>query len=820
MKIKRGYLLLIISTMMLGVKVPNTLAQLPDFSKAKAEIYVKITSNISCSYQDKNSHLTENYSIMVEGTTELSADYFDDDEGYYELLPIKRDIKATCNGSGVNEQCSWTYSLDGKELKNGHNEFIELINSFYIYPSEEKDIPQSYKIYFNDNALAAISHYHTLVNETCDSKSSVVEGDYSLNISAASCYTWALEDKNGLENFKERKFELENGKLVSQGKFSYVYTEPTRNEVCHINVVYAINQKPEDEDIELQLNGCGSLVVGETTILPVNYKPTGGKIKYWAEGKGISVSNEGGGAKVTGTAPGEGTVWAEYTTNDGEKVKKSKVMTSLKLNSINQGEPLKIGLYDAKGRRLKSMRTVPVRMEPADKSYELLYNVADESIVNASPTGNSLLAVHGLVKGKTTIQATSNCGTNTGPAFNVEVLNCDDDVMKELKSQARMLDSRKKSNLYQQNELLTNNDFMEADKNGAKAIQDVANGLEDVAIKFATANGANETLFKGALKIKSDVLSLQGNVADQNYALIAWQVANMVPSKSKASEVSSAVKTVLELHNAVSNLGAYLGTAFGAASQLAELAEQYDKTQKELFEVQRIMYEVCGKDEVNPKGDPDDNEGEEQAKEDSEKPPKNDPKKNDPKPNQKNQPEANDVPANQSEPTSSKTGNDVPDKASPEPGDQTPKTDNPSSEPKTYSVGIDVGPEGKCGCAPNLNSTTMLSPENSKDTDDALKLMNGINDVRQCYDNLLQSTLHPLLEELKSLEAFYAELEAFSKLSERERQKEFEKLKTTTLGLELDKGQRQLFQVEEFRFASGGCGAQIKDKIHTGFKMK
>ncbi len=130
------------------------------------------------------------------------------------------------------------------------------------------------------------------------------------------------------------------------------------------------------------------MVVGETTILPVTYKPIGGKIKYWAEDKGISVSDNGGGAKVTGTTPGEGPVWAEYTTNDGEKVKKSKVMTSLKLNSINQGDPLKIGLYDAKGRRLKTMRTVPVSMEPADKSYELLYNVADESIVNATPTGN------------------------------------------------------------------------------------------------------------------------------------------------------------------------------------------------------------------------------------------------------------------------------------------------------------------------------------------------------------------------------------------------------------------------------------------------
>ena len=762
----------------MGIDVPNTLAQLPVIPQAKAGIYVKITSNISCSYQDKNSHLTENYSIMVEGTTELSADYFDDNEGYYELLPIKRDIKAICSGSGVNEQCSWTYSLDGKELKNGHNEFIELINSFYIYPSEEKDIPQSYKIYFNDDALASIGHYHNLIKETCGgSTSRVVEGDYGLNISTGSCYTLALEDKNGLENFKERRFELENDKLVSQGKFSYVYTEPTRNEVCHINVVYGINQKPNDEDIDLQLNGCGSLVVGETTILPVTYKPIGGKIKYWAEGKGISVSDNGGGAKVTGTTPGEGTVWAEYTTNDGEKVKKSKVMTSLKLNSINQGDPLKIGLYDAKGRRLKTMRTVPVSMEPADKSYELLYNVADESIVNATPTGNSLLAVHGLVKGKTTIQASSNCGTNTGPAFNVEVLNCDDDVMKELKRQESQLKARLSSNMYQQNELLSNDDFIESDTKGIKAIEDVASGLKDVAVMCSKPKGMGENMFKEALKLQSDYKSLKGNVNDQNNALIAWQVANMVAPDSKVKEVSSALKTFTELATATANLGAYLGTAFGGATQLAELTEQYDKTQKEMDEVKRIMYEVCGRDEVNSQKEPDDDKGDKQAKEESEKQPKNDTKKNDPKSNQKNQTEAKDMPANQPEPRSSKTENDAPDKASSEPQDHTPKTDNSSSDPKTYSVGVDIDSEGKCDCAPNIDSTIMLSPENSKDTDEVLRLIRSINDVYQSYEFFLQTTLQPIIESLKPLEAFYAKADSLSNLKRDELEKEIEGLK-------------------------------------------
>lgn len=125
MKIKRGYLLIIISTMILGVNVPNIIAQLPNFSQAKAEIYVKITCSDAISIQkvvkDINlsgkSTFADKYNIIVEGTTELSADYFDDEEGYYELLPIKRDIKATCDGGG-------TESADGTQLitKSGTNQ--------------------------------------------------------------------------------------------------------------------------------------------------------------------------------------------------------------------------------------------------------------------------------------------------------------------------------------------------------------------------------------------------------------------------------------------------------------------------------------------------------------------------------------------------------------------------------------------------------------------------------------------------------------------------------------------------------------------------
>jgi len=426
-------------------------------------------------------------------------------------------------------------------------------------------------------------------------------------------------------------------------------------------------------------------------------------------------------------------------------------------------------------------------------------------------TGNSLLAVHGLVKGKTTIQASSNCGTNTGPAFNVEVLNCDDDVMKELKRQESQLKARLSSNMYQQNELLSNDDFIESDTKGVKAIEDVASGLKDVAVMCSKPKGMGENMFKEALKLQSDYKSLKGNVNDQNNALIAWQVANMVAPDSKVKEVSSALKTFTELATATANLGAYLGTAFGVATQLAKLTEQYDKTQKEMDEVKRIMYEVCGRDEVNSQKEPDDDKGDKQAKEESEKQPKNDTKKNDPKSNQKNQTEAKDMPANQPEPTSSKTENDAPDKASSEPQDHTPKTDNSSSDPKTYSVGVDIDSEGKCDCAPNIDSTIMLSPENSKDTDEVLRLIRSINDVYQCYENFLQTTLQPIIESLKPLEAFYAKADSLSKLKRDELEKEIEGLKVLLLEIKPDKmQQQQIFQIEEFRYTSGGCAGQLK----------
>lgn len=296
----------------------------------------------------------------------------------------------------------------------------------------------------------------------------------------------------------------------------------------------------------------------------------------------------------------------------------------------------------------------------------------------------------------------------------------------------------------------------------------------------------------------------------------------MVAPDSKVKEVSSALKTFTELATATANLGAYLGTAFGGATQLAELTEQYDKTQKEMDEVKRIMYEVCGRDEVNSQKEPDDDKGDKQAKEESEKQPKNDTKKNDPKSNQKNQTEAKDMPANQPEPTSSKTGNDAPDKASSEPQDHTPKTDNSSSDPKTYSVGVDIDSEGKCDCAPNIDSTIMLSPENSKDTDEVLRLIRSINDVHQCYDNFLQTTLQPIIESLKPLEAFYAKADSLSNLKRDELEKEIEGLKVLLLEIKPDKmQQQQIFQIEEFRYTSGGCAGQLKkqDKLKVRSKI-
>ena len=131
-----------------------------------------------------------------------------------------------------------------------------------------------------------------------------------------------------------------------------------------VTLNYLAEEKPS-----LLLAGCESLIVGETGSLTATAKPSSGTYRYWSEGNEVSISGSDAQAKITANAPGKTKVWVEYTTPKGEQIKESKTIYAIKLNSINDGNPLQIGLYDVKGKPTKGIKPVPVAVEPASGEY-------------------------------------------------------------------------------------------------------------------------------------------------------------------------------------------------------------------------------------------------------------------------------------------------------------------------------------------------------------------------------------------------------------------------------------------------------------------
>lgn len=265
----------------------------------KAEIYLKISTSSSNSRNEStkgengpgstcSTISTDEVSFIVEGTTGLKSDIFDTTEGFKVLLPVERDIKASCSGGGsenisatsletntksmsfveqkklfpFSSQKHWSYSMDGKELLDEYGEIIELVNSLNIYPSEKKGETPTYEININTDALAAINYYHVIARGNYSSKSQDFEGTYTdsgvikedgtycLSLMCATGYTEAIESDEAQKDFVKGKFKLENDKFVSSGSLSYTY-KTDGYEDCTIHIEYTINRDPQIKNIQV-----------------------------------------------------------------------------------------------------------------------------------------------------------------------------------------------------------------------------------------------------------------------------------------------------------------------------------------------------------------------------------------------------------------------------------------------------------------------------------------------------------------------------------------------------------------------------------------
>ena len=183
----------------------------------------------------------------------------------------------------------------------------------------------------------------------------------------------------------------------------------------------------------VEIIGCSELGVGEEIVVTAKAAKEGGTYRFWAEPQDmISIKTNGSSATLLGSSPARGTLYVEYTGADGKKAEAKKEAACVNVESYNEGQKIpQIALFDIDGKKLDGILKVPVEINPNDAADLLSYIPADPGVLTAVGLGD-VVTVQGIHPGKTTIQATTDCGTNTGPAVEVEVVNCDDETIARL----------------------------------------------------------------------------------------------------------------------------------------------------------------------------------------------------------------------------------------------------------------------------------------------------------------------------------------------------------------------------------------------------
>lgn len=565
----------------------------------------------------------------------------------------------------------------------------------------------------------------------------------------SECLHYGSYGENGIQiiltNAELSKWEgvTKNWKGSCNIEDSYFSDDLSNSLGLQIQFNYSTEEKPS-----LQFTGCESLVVGETATLSAEGKPSAGTYRYWSDDNAVSISGSGSEAKITGISPGETTVWVEYTSPKGEKVKKSKTIHSLQVNSINNGKLLQLGLHDAKGRPINALKTVPVSVEPEGKVTLLTFKPADNTLLSAAPTGQSQLKVQGLKKGKSTVQAYSESGTQTGPFLEVEVVDCDDEVVEELRRELKMLRSRLEGNVKQVMEILGDEEFSRSADQIKKSTFMFFRKMAELVI--ATAGMSNATKGVDAAGKFVDIYNISESVVDGKLdeAGLSAIVLAVGVKDALIGTLAGSVLTAREASLASQQFGRDLGNLFGASERLEELEEQYNKTYKEYEAVQKTLYEVCSREAEQAIKEPEVKGAPEQAASKLQK-------TSETKVTASGKPKDIEVKEEGSSNEIKKTESDKPDDEVP------PPTENKLTNPALLLIGVE-----DCGCTTSKNALIGISG-----------FRNNIKNMKSCVEALEINALKPLEENLKVLENFGNSLKLFAESPAPDRHQQFQKTK-------------------------------------------
>jgi len=487
------------------------------------------------------------------------------------------------------------------------------------------------------------------------------------------------------------------------------------------------------------LDGCSEMGSGIQGKISASGKPDGGTYKFRVEPADLmSVNAEGASATLTGSRPGRGTLYVEYTTPDGGRAEASKPASVVRINSYNGGNAIpQIAHYDIDGNKLSGKLTVSYSSEP-DEASELVDFVSGNPSVFTVAASADNLNIQGLKTGKATLEARDNCGKFTGPVVEVEVVNCDKETVEAL---AKMKQAA-----------------IENLKDAAENLQKVAGSKEFEKARDDLVSSTSQLLAKAALTIitsgkTSGAVETASKIAEAGVAVSEMIAsANMEEFYTNAGKAASgelfdkAVYThygkeigefwgkslsaaigIFEVYQAANRFGQNCAQILDHGNKLKNTMESWEKAYKDLQRIERLQ-QICNGDKAEPQ------KKEEPRADRTPKPtdqiPPSDPKPPvDPKPGTGTHP-AKKLPTEKSKP--------------PVPGDEEPPISPPPPTGEPRQVGLPYSPE-ECGCGKTKNIS--VSSEGFS------TLQAGIKNIGDCVEQFNSTSVTDYLKALQELSA-------------------------------------------------------------------
>jgi hypothetical protein len=229
------------------------------------------------------------------------------------------------------------------------------------------------------------------------------------------------------------KINISNAELANWAKLEKTVAVKGPGSDGNGTYAYEVTVTATLPDVGVEIIGCTEIGAGEESVVTAKAAKEGGTYRFWAEPQEMfSIEANGSSATLRGSSPGRGTLYVEYTSADGNKTEAKKEALCVSVETYNDGQIIpQIPLFDIDGKKLDGILNVPVEIKPNDAADLLSYIPANPAVLTAVGLGD-VVTIQGILPGKTTIQATTNCGATTGPAVEVEVVNCDDETIATL----------------------------------------------------------------------------------------------------------------------------------------------------------------------------------------------------------------------------------------------------------------------------------------------------------------------------------------------------------------------------------------------------